>query len=314
MISLWFLSFSALSLTERSSFWEQWGSSWNIMQKIVLPQNTTLKLGKVELSVWNLNLMRDFYTASVGLEILKSWESFVILGKNGEALLTLSEEKIFQKAAKNEAGLYHTALVFETQSQLAHTLKKILEDTPELYEGSADHSATQAFYFHDPEGNGLELYFDKPREAWLYKNGKPVLGSYSLDPISFLNTYLPLIPASENIHMGHIHLKVGNIPDAQKFYNEILLFEVIENMGTTLFVSRDGYHHHIGMNVWESSGAWKRKEWTLGLKSFEIDFLDQNAYDLVLKSLEKNSIPFKSHSQGVEFQDPWGNIIILKKI
>ncbi len=228
-----------------------------ILQKIVLPQNKTIRLGKIELSVSNLSLMQDFYTLGVGLEILETGNNSVILWNNEVAIIGLYEEKNSSQASRWEAGLYHTALVFETQSQLAHTVQKLLEINPKLFVGSADHIATQAFYFQDPEGNGLELYYDKPREDWLYENEKPRIGSEYLDTKKFLESYLPLTPASKNIHMGHIHLKVENIELARAFYSDILLFDIIEDMGTALFVSRDGYHHHIGMNVWESLGGMK---------------------------------------------------------
>lgn len=284
-----------------------------ILQKIVLPQNKTLRLGKIELSVKHLSLMQDFYTQGVGLEILESGNDSVILWNNEVALIGLYEEKNSSQASKWEAGLYHTALVFETQSQLAYTVQKLFEIYPKFFVGSADHIATQAFYFQDPEGNGLELYYDKPREDWLYENEKPRIGSEYLDTKDFLETYLPLTPASKNIHMGHIHLKVGDISQAQRFYSNILLFDIIEDMGSALFVSRDGYHHHLGMNVWESLGAWKNPWKRLGLKNFELEFLDLSMYETLLESLKKNNILFSPTDFGISLEDPWGNSILIQK-
>jgi catechol 2,3-dioxygenase len=281
----------------------------------IMKQNNekiTLSMGAIELYVNNLEITSDFYHQAIGLDIIDESDNYLGLGYNNKLLVKLYEKKQLSKAKPNDSGLYHMALVFEDRSHLANTLQKIFSHYPQLYQGSSDHIATEAFYFSDPEGNGVELYFDKPRSEWRFDdNGKPIMGSTYIDEKLYVNQYKSADSPNNNIVMGHIHLKVGNIDQAKNFYVNILNFEIMNQLPTALFISRDNYHHHLGMNIWESNGSDKRNKNTYGLKSYEIIFHDKNEFNKVLQNLKKNNITYDHKENIIEFDDPWNNTIIL---
>ena len=294
----------------------QVSQSWTLstIEKIdenLLNPTETFSIWLVELNVENLEKETIFYHDVVGFDtISKSW-NIVNLWENGKTFLRLFEEENYTRAPRTEAWLYHIAITHNNRKDLALRVKNILEKAPERYQWSADHSATEAFYFSDPEGNGLELYYDKPRKDWVWKDRKPTMGTTALDTASYIKKYSD-VPVSEwTTKMGHVHLKVGNIAEAQKFYQDILLFEVMNNRGDALFVSRDKYHHHIGMNTWESLGAGKRTKNSYGLRSFELQYFNKYTYEQVRSNLRRNTIPVEYRDGSIEVSDPWGNIIII---
>src|SRR5690606_30191878 len=162
----------------------------------------------------------------------------------------------------NDAGLFHTAILFDDKKGLAAAAARVGQSGLGRYTGSADHLVSEALYFDDPEGNGVELYVDRDRENWRRNlEGKPLMGTEYLDVNGLMNEFLtedeytaPAAAAS----VGHVHLQVGDIPSARTFYAGVLGFDVIFDMGSALFVSAGGYHHHVGLNTWNSRGAGPR--------------------------------------------------------
>ena len=175
--------------------------------------------------------------------------------------------------SRGEAGLFHTAILFETQADLAATVALAAQFDPSAYVGSADHLVSEAFYFTDPEGNGIELYWDRPREAWDWDDtpqGRTVrMASLALPPQQYFRTHLSEDALARTPEaaagVGHVHLQVGDTDTAAAFYVDTLGFERTADFhGQALFVSAGGYHHHMAMNVWNSRGAGPRRD-TLGL-------------------------------------------------
>ena len=274
------------------------------------PEKSSLSMGVVELSVQDIEKMTDFYARVVGFEIVSTGATIVNLGDDNKTFLRLIEEKEYSFPKAWEAWLYHTAITHNSRKDVATRVARILELSPERYQWSSDHTATEAFYFSDPEGNGLELYYDRPRSEWKYTpEGKPIMWSTYIDTIEYIKRYREVPTSGGQTKMGHIHLKVGNIPDAEKFYRDILLFDVMNNMGNALFVSRDGYHHHLGMNTWESAGAGKRIKNTYGLRSFEIIYHEKELYEKVQENLKKAGYPIFQGNNSIKIEDPWGNAI-----
>lgn len=284
----------------------------------------TLELSYSELYVKDLSVMKQFYTSLVGLQIINESKDRIELGFNKKVIIILQKREGFFFESVNEAGLYHNALLFSTRYELANAVQRVLTNKRDQYQGSADHLVSEAFYFSDPENNGLELYFDKPRSEWTYNSeGKPIMGSVYIDEVLYIHQYInqndeessrSKVDISDNIKLGHIHLKVGNIDVAKKFYVDLLMFDTVWDIGTALFISRDGYHHHLGMNIWQSNGAPVRRDHVYGLSSFQIQIYDSNYFLKIKENLTAAKLILEENNNQVATKDPWGNLIYLRDI
>jgi catechol 2,3-dioxygenase len=226
-------------------------------------------------------------------------------------------------AGPQAAGLYHTAILFDTERALAAAVYSVARRSPGTFTGSADHLVSKAFYFTDPEGNGIELYWDRNRSLWSWTHGTIEMASLRLDPNEFLQQNLTPEVVGDPIDgsavlgtavvgtavVGHVHLSVGDIATARQFYVDRLGFETTAELpGTALFVSAGKYHHHMAMNVWNSRGA-TRRERTLGLA--EVDIVVPSADDLgaLTERMAHYGIESRDSGQSVAFDDPWANLI-----
>jgi len=282
-----------------------------IQSKIgVLPPTTSI--GCVTLLVKNLASVLHYYKDGVGLNELIRDHEFVVLGYNNHPILKLIAMSDLPFADLHTAGLYHIALVFESKAVLAQSLRNIFSIFPDSYRGSGDHLVSEAFYFEDPEGNGLELYVDRPRNLWQWNNGRVKMDTLYIDAEKFIDANLKEIGKETSLSVGHIHLKVGDIQKAYEFYVEQIGFEVTAEMPSALFVSAGGYHHHIGMNTWQSLHAPKRSN-SLGLGSFEILLTTDTEIEEVRRRLENHVIPFHIDEQGIQIKDPWDNALVITK-
>ncbi len=276
----------------------------------------SIELSNLQLYVQDLAKQKQFYTELVGLKVIEESATNVKLGSDTSVVIELIQEAEYTYAPSRDAGLYHSALVYETRAQLASTISGILSKRMDLYQGSSDHGATEAFYFADPEGNGVELYFDKPlSEVAFDSEGKPIMGSVYIDQNLYMQAHLDVNDSEPLIRIGHMHLKVGNIEKAKEFYVDVLNFDVMSQSAQTLFVSKDNYHHHLGMNNWESPNAGKRLPLKYGLKSFNINYLDKSLFDKVISNIESASVVVNKLSETeYSVEDPWRNIIVLKLV
>lgn len=267
------------------------------------------RMDTVELLVRDLDAMTDFYQRAVTLDVLDQSGPTATLGRGGVAAVVLRQEKDLPGADRRGAGLYHTALLFQDQSRLAGALASMAEHAGRLYQGSADHLVSEAFYFADPEGNGLELYRDRSRDEWSFQpDGSPLMGSEPLDPNVFLRTwYDPDAPIGADVTalIGHVHLQVGDVPLARAFYEGVLGFDVTADMGSALFLSAGGYHHHIGMNTWHSAGAGPRAA-TLGLGDVRIRVPGRDDIAALADRLRHRGIASADDGRTLRFSDPWG--------
>ncbi len=276
-------------------------------QQVISQLGSPLSLGAVTLQVRNLAALSDFYVSQVGLEVLSQSEEEVILGSQGRPVLVLVSAPHLRFASPGSAGLYHTAILFSSQARLASVLQTFFQTRPELFQGSSDHIVSEAFYFVDPEGNGLELYFDRPAETWQWQDGRVQMGSSYIDPNQYIAQHA-VASGNPDQTMGHIHLRVGDIQMAKNFYVDILGFEITSEHPTALFVSDGMYHHHIGMNVWESAGAGIREE-TLGLRRFEMFVPSDQKIQELSRRLRAADVSFSEGQGSLSVSDPWGNEI-----
>jgi catechol 2,3-dioxygenase len=272
-----------------------------------------IQMGAVTLRVANLDLMRNYYTQALGLKVLAEDTSSVLLGGSDGAALLLDHEPALKHAGPSEAGLFHTAFLFNSREKLASAVASVAARYPSSFTGSADHIVSEAFYFDDPEGNGVELYFDKERSLWSWEHGQIQMGTFALDPNSYLQQNL-VGDLEAPIGIGHVHLSVGNVEQARDFYVEKLGFETTLNWGgTALFVSAGGYHHHMAMNVWRSRGAGKRQQ-TLGLGDVSIVLPSTELLEETAERLEALRQQLRIENNKISLDDPWGNQVTLLSV
>ncbi|WP_425860424.1 VOC family protein [Arthrobacter sp. TWP1-1] len=269
-------------------------------------------MGAVELLVRDLDPMLAYYSEAVTLDVLEHTGHTAVLGKQGRTIMTLRQEKDLPAADRRQAGLFHTAVLFDTAEELAASVASTASKAPGTFTGSTDHLFSEAFYFNDPEGNGVELYADRPRDQWIRESsGLYALASNYLDPNAFLGKHLPQAPASPRATLGHVHLQVGDIGTARDFYAGILGFEVTGEMDVALFVSAGGYHHHIGMNTFNSLGAEARAA-SLGLGRVDIDVPTVDDLEALQSRLKDHRISTRHDGQTLSFEDPWNTTIHVK--
>ena len=268
------------------------------------------QMGAVELLVRDLDAMIDFYSQGVTLDVLEQSGETAVLGRGGQALVRLRRVADLPPRRRGEAGLFHTAVLFEDRESLAVAAASVARLAPHSFTGSSDHLYSEAFYFDDPEGNGVELYVDRPREAWERDaNGLLKAATNPLDPNAFLRTHLPQQPvAPPPATLGHVHLQVGDIGVARDFYVDALGFEVMSDLGTALFIAAGGYHHHIAVNIWGTAGAGPRAA-ALGLGQVNIELPDDDDVAALQERLVDHRIDVRHDGAVLRFDDPWGTLI-----
>lgn len=269
-----------------------------------------LSLAPSELFVHDLSRMIIFYNRLVGLDLIDKTSQYAFLGHGSTPVIKLTARPNLKFASFPSAGLFHNAIVFKSRSRLAKSVKNILEQAPEYFSGTGDHLVSEAFYFNDPEGNGLELYFDRPKNQWQWHNGRVTMDTLYIDPENYLNKYLDSDQSVGEKHLGHVHLRVGDIPQARKFYVDNLGFDITFDMPQALFLSVGGYHHHIGANTWMSQGAGARTP-ALGLAEFDVVLPSSKDLDNLANRLKAGQIKFEEKAGKLQVLDPWSNKIVF---
>ena len=272
-----------------------------------------LAMGTVMLKVGDMKVMTDYYQRALGLDVIAEQDGGIYLGRLQKPLVHLAPAPGLNLPGRGEAGLFHTALLFENQADLAATIATAARFEPRSFTGSADHLVSEAFYFNDPEGNGIELYWDRPRSNWSWNGTDVVMDSLALPPQRYLEQHLTEESLERQLGsvagVGHVHLQVGDVQTARDFYVGILGFEKTAGWhGQALFVSAGRYHHHMAMNVWNSRGAGPRKD-TLGLGEVLIEVPSGDDVGSLADRLKVAGVA--AHHTGAElrFEDPWRNRI-----
>ena len=281
----------------------------SVLQQDKLAANT--HMNAVQLKVGDMKTMSEYYQKALGLEVLAESAEGTRLGRGTQELVNLQNAPGLQLPSRNEAGLFHTALLFDTKADLAATVLSAAQFDQSRFVGSSDHLVSEAFYFTDPEGNGIELYWDRPRETWSWSGGEVAMDTIHLDPNKFLNEHLTEQSIAGQrkaaADVGHVHLQVGDVATARQFYVSTLGFDETTTLGEqALFVSAGGYHHHMAMNVWNSRGAGPRKD-TLGLGEVLINVPTEEEVGKLAERLAYAKVA--NHHTGAElrFRDPWNN-------
>lgn len=272
-------------------------------------------MGAVTLNVADLDGMTAYYRDGVGLTVLEQTGPKVTLGRPGRPIVVLVRTPGLRHASRGEAGLFHTAILFDTEAALAAAVYSVARLRPGTFTGSSDHLVSKAFYFDDPEGNGVELYWDRDRTQWSWTHGQVEMGVLFLDPNAYLREHLDERGLSGepigDARVGHIHLSVGDVPTARDFYATKLGFDVTLALGDqAVFVSAGGYHHHMAMNVWKSRGAGRRQQ-TLGLGRVDIEVPSADDVGELTERMRYHRVQIQDDGRTVRFEDPWANAVRL---
>jgi catechol 2,3-dioxygenase len=277
----------------------------------------------VTLHVRDLDAMTAYYRDVLALEVLDvpapadgalpvRGSAVVTLGRSGTPIAVLQHTPDLPTPARGSAGLFHTAILFPDETALAATVASVARYAPRSYVGSADHLVSQAFYFTDPEGNGLELYRDRSRDRWTWDGPYVRMASLRLDPNAFLAEHLSEAaaadPGAAGAVVGHVHLQVGDIAAARHFYVDALGFEVTAQVPGALFVAAGGYHHHLAVNTWNSAGAGPRAS-SLGLAEVAVRVPGADDVAALRSRLAHHGIPVRDDGATVRFEDPWRNVV-----
>ena len=273
------------------------------------------QIGVVSLTVADFERSLPYYRRSIGLKLLSRDANIAVLGTAERPLLELVE-KPGATVPRGHTGLYHFALLVPSRLELAKTFKNLV-DTETPLGGFSDHSVSEAIYLSDPDGNGIEIYRDRRREEWPMQNGRLQMNTLPLDLQSLVGELNGQSREWHGLHdgtkMGHIHLHIRDVDEAEEFYCDILGFERMMRYGPSAgFVSAGGYHHHIGLNTWAGKGAPPPPEGSAGLRYFQILLPSQDALTAVEQSLKAHNVSYEQQVGSVALQDPSKNSLLLK--
>ncbi|MDX1417157.1 MAG: VOC family protein [Candidatus Promineifilaceae bacterium] len=273
-----------------------------------------IEMGAVSLRVLDLQKTADFYQRVIGLELIEKTTAAVCLGSTAGPLVHL-QHLPDGRPVRFATGLYHLALRVPTRRDLANWFGHYGAQDAPFWQGASDHGVSEALYLSDPEGNGIEIYYDRPRAEWpVGLDGKLTMFTAALDLRSLQGaadgrSWQGIAPETD---MGHVHLKVADIVTARRFYVDILGFDtIVELPQSALFVSAGGYHHHLGLNVWHSRLADPLPDDGLGLVRYEIRFPSNAARDEVARKLERAQAVVVRHAGTIYLTDPFGIDIAL---
>jgi catechol 2,3-dioxygenase len=280
----------------------------------VIPPGTSI--GKVRLRVADIDALSEFYERVVGLRGVEREGDLVRLGPDqGEPLVELLAAPTAGPPPSFSTGLFHLAILVPDRAELARSLRRVIEQGWRLT-GASDHLVSEALYLRDPEGNGIEIYRDRPRDEWGHAdNGELQMATLPLDLDNVLadegKSDGPANGMPPATTMGHVHLRVADIPAAEGFYNGALGLDVmVRSYPGALFVSAGGYHHHIGLNTWESRGAPAPPDGSLGLDRWELVLPDEDERDAAAGRVGETGDPVHT-GDGVLARDPAGNHVLL---
>ncbi|HMQ68196.1 MAG TPA: VOC family protein [Ignavibacteria bacterium] len=272
----------------------------------LIPENT--KIQSTDLRVRDLNASVYFYSDLIGFKIIDKNDTEAILSSSGELpyLIRLTEDRSAPVRMKGSTGLYHMAFLFPDRKELARVFMRLFKNNIK-FQGFSDHLVSEAVYLSDPDGNGVELYADKPKNQWQESHGQIIMDTLPLD-LSIITNELDDPDVWEGVHpdttLGHIHLNVSDIRKAEEFYNEIIGFRITNTQfPKALFLGAGGYHHHIGANTWMLDRRAKADESSLGLISYTISIPDKNYANSVYERAEENNMKVDSDENGISVKD-----------
>lgn len=270
-----------------------------------------LTVGPVTLTVAELKRSLAFYQQVLGLRRLSLDGGAAQLGVPGRPLLTLREVPGAPLAPRSSPGLYHFALLVPTRADLGRFVRHVAALGVRL--GQGDHLVSEAFYLNDPDGHGIEVYADRPRHTWKWDIDQVRMASDPIDLPSLLAEAGPEAPWAglpDGTVMGHIHLRVTDIAATEAFYRGVLGFDVVSRWsGQALFISVGGYHHHLGLNTWQSEGGRPAPAGSAKLERAALHLPSEAEIGRVAERLGAAGVPFELQGGELLVRDPSGNLL-----
>jgi catechol 2,3-dioxygenase len=281
------------------------------------PIAASTALGPVALTVTDLARSRAFYETALGLQATDLADGGLAMGvAGGPALVELRGDVSAPPLDRRATGLYHLAVLVPSRPDLAHALMRLARARWPL-DGASDHLVSEALYLSDPDGNGIEIYRDRPRAEWRYDTGALQMATLPLDlqgiadELRGATAGQPSVPAGTTI--GHVHLQVSDLRAAEAFYHGVLGFDVVvRGYPGALFVSAGGYHHHVGLNTWHSARSGPPAPGSVGLRTFTVLLPDDAETARVVDRAQAAGLPIASGpNDGALLRDPAGNGVVL---
>jgi len=258
------------------------------------------RIGRVALRVTDREEQTAFYRQVVGLDVLSEGDRQATLGVDGTAVLVLVEDESAPTRHRTETGLYHNAFRVPSRGALGDALTRVRSHWQ--LGGATDHRVSEALYLTDPEGNGVEIYHDFPREEWPETDdGRVAMGNDRLDLDSLAADAAGESSATPGTDLGHVHLEVSSLDAFRAWYVETVGFEVRATVPRATFVAAGGYHHHIGANTWHHRTAPAQSR---GLSWFEVVVPTAAALDGIRERLSGRDMPVRGTDRGFAASDP----------
>jgi catechol 2,3-dioxygenase len=271
-------------------------------------------LGPVELIVGDLDTMASFYEQAIGLAPTSRSGSDAALGSGaGRTLIELAGRPDAPARPRHSTGLFHVAFLVPSRKELARAVRRVI-DAGWNFTGASDHLVSEALYLDDPEGNGIEIYRDRPREEWRYEGGQLAMATLPLDLDGVMSELAgdDGRASADETRIGHVHLQVSQLPPTEAFYESGLGLDVTTaRYPGALFMSAGGYHHHIGTNTWASANGPAAPAGSRGLRRYTVVVPDAAELDRVAGRLRAAGHELTDVDGGVEAVDPSGNHALL---
>ncbi|MBM7620934.1 catechol 2,3-dioxygenase [Bacillus tianshenii] len=271
-------------------------------------------VGEVVITVADIDRSLAFYQEFIGFKVLKKSEKKATLTADGmTALLSIEQPEDVSPKGRRTTGLYHFAILLPDRRNLGSFIQHLIQNKHSI-QGASDHLVSEALYMADPDGNGIEVYTDRPSSSWNWQGQEVEMTSEALDIQSILSesegTEWNGLPSGTR--MGHIHLHVAELAESANFYTKGLGFDIVNRYGgQALFLSSGKYHHHIGLNTWNGVGAPKPENNSVGLKHFTLVIPSEEMFEKIISQLKDVSAEILKNDEGIFTIDPSGNRIKL---
>jgi len=265
------------------------------------------RLGVVALNARDLQGLVAFYADTLGMALLQEEEQGVLLGAGERPLLRLVHRPNGPARLPRSSGLYHFAILLPSRRDLAETLWRLAGRHVE-FQGFSDHLVSEAIYLADPEGNGIELYRDRPRAEWPYRGDALQMATLPLDTDDLLAEADGQAEAlAGGTTIGHVHLHVGDLARAEAFYRSVIGFDLVLRYGpSAAFLSAGGYHHHLGLNVWAGRDVPSPPDDSPGLRWYELLLPDEAALTGLLERARAAGLSPESDGEAYFLPEPAG--------